>query len=211
NPISADAGVVDAGSDDAGTPIAPNSGDITLKSAVDTAGTVLTAGSNGSYTPATSITQWWAPADATVEVKSNGSSTSIPAFDATALIGPGDVQTPKLGTTDISIPAATPIMFDRGTALAVTYAGGTAGTKLTVNLSTTSATKKSLISCDFDAANGAQSIASADLENLEQAGTGITGNYSVQGRTVKSTTAGDFTFNVILGATNHAGTFTNSN
>lgn len=209
DPIVSDGGTT---ANDGGTVISPNTGDITLKSAADTTGVVLTAKSDGTYTPATSVTQWWAPADGTIEVKSNGSSSSIPAFDDLTLIGPGDVTSPMFNSTNIGTPVATPISFDRGTALAVTYSGGTAGTKFNVTLSTTSTAKKSIITCDFDAANGTESIAAADLGNLEKAdGTAITGAFSAQARYVKATTAGDFNFNVTLGATSHAGTFTNSN
>ncbi len=211
DPISSDAGTVaDAG--DAGPIVLPNSGDITLKTAVDTTGTVITANADGTYTAATGIVKLWDPNDTTADVKSNGSATSIAAFDDTGLITPGNVTTPKLGATDVSAPATSSTTFDRGTALAVTYSAGVPGTKLTVRLTTTSTTRKAIINCDFDAANGAQSIAAADLGNLDKAGAGgVTGAYSVQARSVKSTTASDFTFDVILSANDYAGSFTNGN
>ncbi|MGH7327515.1 MAG: hypothetical protein ACREJX_04120, partial [Polyangiaceae bacterium] len=197
---------------DAGPVVLPNSGDITLKTAVDTTGTVIVANADGTYTAATGIAKLWDPNDNTAEVKSNGSATSIAAFDDTALITPGNVTTPKLGATDVSSPATSSTTFDRGTTLPVTYSAGVTGTTLTVRLTTTSTTRKAIINCDFDAANGAQSIATADLENMDQAGTGgVTGAYSVQARSIKSTTSSDFTFNVILSANNYAGSFTNSN
>ena len=211
DPISSDGGTVaDAG--DAGPIVVPNTGDITLKTAVDTAGTVITANPDGTYTAATGVDKLWDPGDATGDVKSNGSATSIAAFDDTGIITPGNVTTPKLGDTDVSSPAVTTTSFDRGTALAVTYSGGVAGTKLTVRLTTTSTTRKAIISCDFDAANGSQSIAAADLGNLDKAGTGgVTGAYSVQSRSIKPTTVSGFTFDVVLSTNDYAGSFTNSN
>ncbi|MEO9142726.1 MAG: hypothetical protein ABI332_10655 [Polyangiaceae bacterium] len=209
--VPSDAGV-DAGDSDAGVVVAPNTGDITLKSALQTTGVVVAAGSNGMYTTATGVTQWWAAGDATVEIKSNGSATSIPAFDNTALVGPGDLTAPMVGTTNVAIPSATPIAFDRGTDLNIAYSGGTAGTKVYVLLTTKSTAQKSIISCDFDAANGAQKIAAADLAHLEKAnGTDIVGSFNLQARNVKPTTAGDYTFNVVLEANAHNGSFTNSN
>jgi hypothetical protein len=208
NPISTDAGTTTT---DAGATTAPNTGNITLLSTVDTTGVVLSAGNDGTYTATTAVTQWWAAGDTAIEVKSAGSSTSIPAFDDTALVGPGNPTTPKLGTTDVSVVAAAPA-FDRGTDLNVTYSGGTANTNVYVSLTTTSTAQKSILSCSFDAANGAQVVKSADLEMLQQAGqTGITGAYTVQGRTTKATTAGAFNFNVILNANAYSGTFTNTN
>jgi len=209
DPVSADAGTVDAG--DAGPVIAPNTGDITLKSAVDTTGFVLAANANGTYTTATATGEWWAAADNTVEVKSNGSTGSIPPFDDAALIGPGDISQLKFNGNNAP-PTIGTTAFDRGTALAITYSGGTTGTKLRVLLTTTSSAQKSIIACDFDAANGVQSIAAADLGHLEQANNaGIAGAFTAQARTIKTTTAGDFTFNVTLGAATHSGAFTNTN
>jgi hypothetical protein len=208
SPISSDAGATA----DAGASTSPNTGNITLLSTVDTGGVVITAGADGTYTAATATSEWWAAGDTAIEVKSVGSSTSIPAFDDTALIGPGDVTNPMFNSTAISGISVTPPVFDRGTDLAITYSGGTASTKVYVLLSTTSTTKKSLITCNFDAANGAESIKSADLEQLEQANnSGITGAYTLQGRYVKATTAGAFNFNVTLNANAHSGAFTNSN
>ena len=213
DPISLDAGPTpDAGASDAGPVTLPNTGDITLKTAIQTSGVVLTANQSGTYTVATSTSQWWAAGDNTAEVKSNGSATSIAAFDDTGLLAPGDVTNPSLGGSNVGGPSVSPIAFDRGTDLAVTYSGGAAGTKLTVNLTTTSSAKKAFVRCDFDASNGSQSIKTADLENLEQAnGTSVTGAYTVQDRTVKSTSASGFTFDVVLGANLHSGSFTNSN
>lgn len=212
DPISSDAGTTNDAGADAGPIILPNTGDITLKTALDTTGTTLHANSDGSYTPVTGTMQLWAPNDATGEVKSDGSATSIAAFDDLAIVTPGNVTTPKLGDTDVSAPATTSTTFDRGTALAVTYSGGVANTKLTVRLTTTSSAKKAIINCDFDAANGSQSIAASDLGNLEQAGTtGVTGAYSVQARSITPTTSSGYSFNVVLGANDYLGSFTNSN
>ncbi|MEO9235671.1 MAG: hypothetical protein ABI421_20195 [Polyangiaceae bacterium] len=208
NPISpTDGGTTPT---DAGAVTAPNTGNITLLSTLDTAGVVITAGNDGTYTPATGITQWWTAGDTAIEVKSAGSSTSIPAFDNTGLIGPGDPTAPTIGGTNVALTGSP--AFDRGTDLAVTYSGGTASTKVYLSLTTTSTAQKSLLSCSFDAANGEQTVKSADLEMLQQAGqTGITGAYTLQGRTSKATTAGDFNFNVVLNSNAHAGTFTNTN
>jgi hypothetical protein len=208
NPISTDGGTT---ATDGGMTTAPNTGNITLLTTLDTAGVVLTAGNDGTYTAATGVTQWWNAGDTAVEVKSAGSATSIPAFDDTGLVAPGNPTTPKLGSTDVSVVAAAPA-FDRGTDLNVTYSGGTANTNIWVSLATTSSAQRSVLKCSFDAANGAQVIKSADLEQLQQAGqTGITGAYTVQGRTTKATTAGDFNFDVILNANAYSGSFTNTN
>lgn len=207
-----DAGVeVDAG--DAGPVVAPNSGDITLKTAVQAAGITLTAGSNGTYgTAPMGQAKWWDANDLTGEVKSNGSATSIAAFDDTGLVTPGDVTNPMFNSTAITGVAPGTPAFDRGTPLAITYSGGTANTKLNVRLTTTSTAKRAIINCNFDAANGSQSIPAADLGHLEQAGTaGVTGAYVVQAETVKPTTSSDYNFNVTLVANPHNGTFTNSN
>jgi hypothetical protein len=207
NPTTTDGGVVTT---DGGTVTQPNTGNITLLTTLDTSGVVLTAGNDGTYTPATGITQWWNAGDSAVEVKSAGSATSIPAFDDTALVAPGDPSTPTIGGTSVAITGSP--AFDRGTDLAIAYSGGTANTKVYLSLTTTSTAQKSIISCSFDAANGAQTVKSADLEMLQQAGqTGITGAYTLQGRTTKATTAGDFNFNVVLNANAHSGTFTNTN
>ncbi len=208
----------DAGTTDAGAPlILPNSGDISLKTAVSPVGIVLTAKSDGSYTGvalSVATAKWWDSGDATAEVKSNGSATSIAAFDLTGLLTPADINTPKLGDTDVNNfgPTAATPNFDRGTMLPVTYSGGLATTKLNVRLTTTSTAKKAIVDCNFDAANGLQSIPAADLGHLDKAdGATVKGAYSVQAQTVKPTTSSDFTFNVVLAAYAHSGAFTNSN
>jgi hypothetical protein len=209
SPISSDAGTTTT---DAGTATAPNTGNITFLSTLDTTGVVISAGNNGTYTPTTAEVQWWTAGDTAIEVKSAGSATSIPLFDDTGLVGPGNPTTPKIGTSDVSTAVPPTPAFDRGTDLSVTYSGGTANTNVYLSLTTTSSTQKSIVSCSFDAANGAQTVKSADLEMLQQAGqTGITGAYTLQGRTTKATTAGAFNFNVILNANAYSGTFTNTN
>jgi hypothetical protein len=207
DPVTSDAGAAA----DAGTVIAPNTGTITLTSAADTTGVVLTPAADGTYAAVTGNIEWWAAADNTIEVKSNGSATSIAPFDDTALIGPADPTNPEIGGTNINTSLGA-LSFDRGTDLAITYSGGTASTRVRVVLTTTSSTKKSTVACSFDAANGAQTIPTADLEHLEQANnSGISGAYTLQGRYTKATTESGFAFDVVLAGKIHSGTFTNSN
>lgn len=208
NPISADGGTTPT--TDGGTVTSPNTGNITLLSTLDTTGVVITAGNDGTYAATTAVTQWWNAGDTAIEVKSAGSSTSIPAFDDTAMVSPGDPTAPTIGGTNVALTGSP--AFDRGTDLAVAYSGGTANTNVYLALTTTSTAQKSMLTCNFDAANGAQTVKSADLEMLQQAGqTGITGAYTLQGRSTKATTAGDFNFNVVLNSNAHSGTFTNTN
>ncbi|HEX7667832.1 MAG TPA: hypothetical protein VF407_25070 [Polyangiaceae bacterium] len=204
------------GDDDGGTGYTPDSpqptsGAVTLTTTLVPAGVTMTPDESGICTTGDDpvAAQWWTGGDNAITVSSVGGL--VPAIRRTGLVGPGELSSitfdgleltgsadagadPDAGEPDPDSDFTGPtVTLSRGKPVAVTFAGGIAGTSIHLVLQTQSTAQERVIDCTFDGAQTSQTLPAADLSSLLVTDDGdVIGGYYVDTLTQSAAKSGSW-------------------